>query len=94
MQGVEAAFLLWIGEAGRSIIAAAEAEGADLVIVGNSWLAEIWRKYSGPRLAFFLPEILPASAKISLLGMTFWQCGHFMNQDYNRTCSSGKTENV
>lgn len=35
---VEAAFLLWTGEAGRSIAAAAEAEGADLVIVGTRGL--------------------------------------------------------
>ena len=33
--GVEAAFLLWTGEPGHSIVAAAEAEGADLIIVGT-----------------------------------------------------------
>lgn len=34
-RGLEAAFLLWTGEAGQAIVAAAEAEGADLVIVGT-----------------------------------------------------------
>ena len=34
-RGVEATFLLWTGEAGQSIVAAAEAEGADMVIVGT-----------------------------------------------------------
>lgn len=37
-RGVEAAFLLWTGEPGLSIVAAAEAEGADLVIVGTRGL--------------------------------------------------------
>jgi nucleotide-binding universal stress UspA family protein len=37
-RGVEGAFLLWTGEAGRSIVAAAEAEHADLVIVGTRGL--------------------------------------------------------
>ena len=37
-RGVEAAFLLWTGEPGHSIVAAAEAEGADLVIVGTRGL--------------------------------------------------------
>jgi nucleotide-binding universal stress UspA family protein len=35
---VESAFLLWTGEAGQGIVAAAEAEGADLVIVGTRGL--------------------------------------------------------
>jgi nucleotide-binding universal stress UspA family protein len=34
-RGVESAYLLWTGEAGQGIVAAAEAEGADLVIVGT-----------------------------------------------------------
>lgn len=34
-RGVEATFLLWTGEAGQGIVAAAEAEGADMVIVGT-----------------------------------------------------------
>jgi nucleotide-binding universal stress UspA family protein len=34
-RGIEATFLLWTGEAGQGIVAAAEAEGADLVIVGT-----------------------------------------------------------
>ena len=33
--GVEAAFLLWTGEPGRSIVAAAAAENADLIVVGT-----------------------------------------------------------
>ena len=33
--GVDATYLLWTGEPGRSIVAAAEAEGADMVIVGT-----------------------------------------------------------
>ena len=33
--GVPAEFLLWIGEPGRSIVAAAEAEGADVIVVGT-----------------------------------------------------------
>jgi len=38
MRGVEATFLLWTGEPGHSIVAAAEAEGADLVVVGTRGL--------------------------------------------------------
>lgn len=34
-RGVVATFLLWTGAAGQGIVAAAEAEGADLVIVGT-----------------------------------------------------------
>jgi nucleotide-binding universal stress UspA family protein len=34
-RGLDAAFLLWTGEAGQGIVAAAEAEGADMVIVGT-----------------------------------------------------------
>jgi nucleotide-binding universal stress UspA family protein len=37
-RGIEAAFLLWTGEAGQAIVAAAEAEDADLVIVGTRGL--------------------------------------------------------
>lgn len=33
--GVEAVFLVWGGEPGQSIVSAAEAEGADLVVVGT-----------------------------------------------------------
>jgi nucleotide-binding universal stress UspA family protein len=36
--GIEAVFLLWTGEAAHSIVAAAEAEHADLVIVGTRGL--------------------------------------------------------
>ena len=36
--GVEAVFLLWTGEAAHSIVAAAEAEHADLLIVGTRGL--------------------------------------------------------
>jgi nucleotide-binding universal stress UspA family protein len=34
-EGVSAAFLIWTGEAGPGIIAAAEAEGADVIVVGT-----------------------------------------------------------
>jgi len=37
-RGVDAAFLLWTGEAGQGIVAAAEAEGADMVVVGTRGL--------------------------------------------------------
>jgi nucleotide-binding universal stress UspA family protein len=37
-RGVEAAFLLWTGEPGRSIVAAAAAENADLIVVGTRGL--------------------------------------------------------
>jgi nucleotide-binding universal stress UspA family protein len=36
--GVEATYLLWTGEPGHSIVAAAEAEHADLVVVGTRGL--------------------------------------------------------
>jgi len=35
LRGVETTYLLWTGEPGRSIVAAAEAEGADLIVVGT-----------------------------------------------------------
>jgi nucleotide-binding universal stress UspA family protein len=37
-RGVEATYLLWDGEPGRSIVAAAEAEKADLIVVGTRGL--------------------------------------------------------
>jgi nucleotide-binding universal stress UspA family protein len=37
-RGVDAAFLLWTGEPGQGIVAAAHAEGADMVIVGTRGL--------------------------------------------------------
>ena len=37
-QGVESTFLLWTGEPGRSIVAAAEAEGVDLIVLGTRGL--------------------------------------------------------
>lgn len=37
-RGVESAFLLWTGEPGQAIVAAANAEGADMVIVGTRGL--------------------------------------------------------
>jgi nucleotide-binding universal stress UspA family protein len=37
-RGVEATFLLWSGEPGRSIVAAAAAEKADLIVVGTRGL--------------------------------------------------------
>lgn len=41
--GVETTFLLWTGEPGRSIVAAAEAERADLIVVGTRGLARAGR---------------------------------------------------
>lgn len=38
MRGIEAAFLLWTGEPGQGIVAAAEAESADLIVVGTRGL--------------------------------------------------------
>lgn len=38
VRGIEAAFLLWTGEPGQGIVAAAEAEGADLIVVGTRGL--------------------------------------------------------
>jgi nucleotide-binding universal stress UspA family protein len=38
MRGVVAAYLLWTGEPGQSIVAAAEAEDADLIVVGTRGL--------------------------------------------------------
>lgn len=35
LDGVEATFLVWTGEPGQSIVSAAEAESADLVVVGT-----------------------------------------------------------
>jgi len=34
-QGIDGTYLLWTGEAGPGIVAAAEAEGADLIVVGT-----------------------------------------------------------
>lgn len=41
--GVETTYLLWTGEPGRSIVAAAEAEEADLIVVGTRGLARAGR---------------------------------------------------
>jgi nucleotide-binding universal stress UspA family protein len=41
--GVETTHLLWTGEAGKSIVAAAEAERADLIVVGSRGLARAGR---------------------------------------------------
>ena len=41
--GVEATHLLWTGEPGKSIVAAAEAERADLIVVGTRGLARAGR---------------------------------------------------
>jgi nucleotide-binding universal stress UspA family protein len=38
MRAVETTYLLWTGEPGHSIVAAAEAEGADLIVVGTRGL--------------------------------------------------------
>jgi nucleotide-binding universal stress UspA family protein len=41
--GVETTYLLWTGEPGRSIVAAAEAENADMIVVGTRGLARAGR---------------------------------------------------
>jgi nucleotide-binding universal stress UspA family protein len=41
--GVQAAFMIWTGEAGPGIVAAAEAEGADMVVVGTRGLGRAGR---------------------------------------------------
>jgi len=41
--GVETTYLLWTGEPGRSIVAAAEAEHADMIVVGTRGLARAGR---------------------------------------------------
>ena len=41
--GVESTYLLWTGEPGKSIVAAAEAERADLIVVGTRGLARAGR---------------------------------------------------
>lgn len=41
--GVETSFLLWTGEPGRSIVDAAAAEHADLIVVGTRGLARAGR---------------------------------------------------
>jgi nucleotide-binding universal stress UspA family protein len=41
--GVESTYLLWTGEAGKSIVAAAEAERADMIVVGTRGLARAGR---------------------------------------------------
>jgi nucleotide-binding universal stress UspA family protein len=41
--GVETTYLLWTGEPGRSIVAAAEAERADMIVVGTRGLARAGR---------------------------------------------------
>ena len=38
LSGIDAAFLLWTGEPGQGIVAAAEAEAADLIVVGTRGL--------------------------------------------------------
>ena len=41
--GVETTYLLWTGEPGRSIVAAAESENADMIVVGTRGLARAGR---------------------------------------------------
>jgi nucleotide-binding universal stress UspA family protein len=44
---VESTFLLWTGEPGEGIVAAAEAENADLIVVGTRGLARAGRRLLG-----------------------------------------------
>jgi len=46
-RGVEATYLLWAGEPGRSIVAASEAEQADLIVVGTRGLDHAGRWMMG-----------------------------------------------
>src|SRR3954468_9224809 len=46
-RSTEAEFLLWTGEPGPSIVAAAEAEGADLIVVGTRGLDDDGRYLFG-----------------------------------------------
>jgi nucleotide-binding universal stress UspA family protein len=46
-RGVPAAYLLWTGEAGQGIVAAADAEGADMVVVGTRGLDRAGRYLLG-----------------------------------------------
>ena len=45
--GVEASFLIWEGEPGESIVAAAEAEDADLIVMGTRGLGKVGRLILG-----------------------------------------------
>jgi nucleotide-binding universal stress UspA family protein len=45
--GVEATFLVWTGEPGQSIVSAAEAESADLIVVGTRALDRADRFHMG-----------------------------------------------
>lgn len=45
--GIEAAFMVWTGEPGESIVAAAAAETADIVIVGSHGRSRIGRMVAG-----------------------------------------------
>jgi nucleotide-binding universal stress UspA family protein len=46
-RGVDAQFLIWEGDPGDSIIEAAEAEGADLIVIGSRTLGPIGRLLLG-----------------------------------------------
>jgi nucleotide-binding universal stress UspA family protein len=46
-QGVAAQFLIWEGDAGDGVIEAAEAEGADLIVVGSRALGPVSRLLLG-----------------------------------------------
>lgn len=46
-EGVEATYLIWEGEPGESIVAAAEAEGADIIVMGTRGLGKVGRLILG-----------------------------------------------
>lgn len=45
--GVQASYLIWEGEPGESIVAAAEAESADLIVMGTRGLGKVGRLILG-----------------------------------------------
>lgn len=74
--GVEASFLIWEGEPGESIVAAAEAEDADLIVMGTRGLGKMGRLILGSvsdavirqgrwPVVVVRPQVEPAHAGVS-----------------------------
>lgn len=53
-QGVSAQYLIWEGEPGASVIEAAEAEGADVIVVGSHARGPVGRRLLGSVSAYVL----------------------------------------